>query len=80
MCVRVCVCVCVRPPTNQVIFVEGDALRMGAVATDGRDVEHARAKLDEGSALHGYLQVGDVPSVQVMSVRRSMDAGLTWEY
>jgi hypothetical protein len=36
------------------------ALLGGGVAADGRDVDHAVAELDEGAALDGDVEVGDV--------------------
>jgi hypothetical protein len=32
----------------------------GCVATDGRDIDHAVAELDEGTALDGDVEIGNV--------------------
>lgn len=49
----------------EVVLLEGEALLEVRVAADGRDVDHAVAELDEGAALDGDVEVGDVVQDEV---------------
>ncbi len=44
----------------EVVVLVVEALLGGGVAADGGDVDHAVAELDEGAALDGDVEVGDV--------------------
>lgn len=44
----------------EVVGLVVEALLGGGVAADGGDVDHAVAELDEGAALDGEVEVGDV--------------------